>query len=274
MSKGIAKVKLEGSAGQVMPQGAGVGDWDFLYQTSTVKPPKWNVGDRVVLPDVRVFRLAKATNIVPNCKYGLKFWNRISDGVAVALGAALVVGDRSLTIAAAGVTLDEYRGGYVILHGGTHHQFRGVVGNSATDTAGNIIVYLDAAIQIAVAAGQWTELVQSPYDNVNYSGVLPNDYTSVAGIPNVTTVAANQYLWLQTWGPIWVNPHGASLTDAGLLGGERKLVFDAEGSICIEDDVAHGGMADTDEHQIAGFIIDRQEALTSGPPLVMLTISP
>jgi hypothetical protein len=53
------------------------------------------------------------------------------------------------------------------------------------------------------------------------------------------------------------------------------MVFDCEGSICIVDDVAHGPCgAGGDEQQIAGFIIDRSASGTSGPPLVMLQISP
>jgi hypothetical protein len=52
------------------------------------------------------------------------------------------------------------------------------------------------------------------------------------------------------------------------------LIFDWEGSVSIEDDANHGGAADSDEHQVAGFIISRRAAVTSGPPLVMLTISP
>lgn len=277
--RGIAKVDLVGSAGSAVPQGPGVGYYNFLYQTSLVKDPKWNVGDRVVLPDGRAFRFARCSNIISEIKYGVKFWNRIADGITGAtLSQGEVAGATSIKIGGAGVTLDEYRGGYIIIHvGATNRQFRGIVGNSAVDAAGDIVVYLDAPIVVPVTTATSAELLQCPYGNVRCrigEAAGTHDYTSVAGLPNVLTVAANQYLWIQTWGPIWINPHGASLFGAGLLGGERKVVFDWEGSICIEDDVAHGGGGATDEHQVAGFIIDRQTAAVEGPPLIMLQISP
>ncbi|KKK47820.1 hypothetical protein LCGC14_3151340, partial [marine sediment metagenome] len=155
--------------------------------------------------------------------------------------------------------------------------FRGIIGNSATAN-GLVTFTLDAGTTVALTT-EYCEVLQSPYANVKLTagpsgGLTGNDYSSVAGIPNVITAAANQYVWLQTWGPIWINPHGSSLQDAGIAAGERKLVFDLEGSVCIEDDAAHGPGADGDEHQIAGFIIDRSGSSSSGPPLVMLTISP
>jgi len=265
-----------------VPGLVGVSDvtsWDFLYRHSTIQDPKFFVGDRVVLPDGRVNRYAKASNIISSCKFGVKFWNQIGDGVAAVLAQGQSVGDRSIYIVAAGVTEDEFRGGYVLIHVGTHQQFRGVLGNTATDANGRITVYLDAVLTYAVTNAHWTEILHNPYSNVRLTagpsgGDAGNDYSSVAGIPNVATVEANEYLWLQTWGPIWINPHGGSLQDAGITGGERKLVFDCEGSVCVEDDVAHGPGADGDEHQLAGFIIDRSADGSSGPPLVMLQISP
>ena len=274
---GKAKAYLPRTPGLV-----GVGDipgWDFLYRHSTVRDPKFFVGDRVVLPDSRVFRYANAGNIISHCKYGVKFWKQIGDGVAAVLAQGQSVGDREITIAAAGVVADEFRGGYVMIHVGTHQQFRGVLGNTATNAAGTITVYLDAELTVAVTVAHYTEILHNPYSEVRIAcaeaGGSGNDYSSVAGIPNVITAVANEYLWLQTWGPIWINSHGSSLQDAGITGGERKLVFDCEGSVCVVDDVAHGPCgAGGDEQQLAGFIIDRSAAGTSGPPLVMLQISP
>jgi hypothetical protein len=271
-----ARTNYLGNAGLV--QSISQGSWDYLYRTSTVRDSKWNIGDRVVLPDGRVFRYAKATNAMPTCKFGVKFYGQIGDGLAVSMAINHAIGERDIVLTAAGVTKDEFSGGYMMIHVGTHQQFRGVVGNTATNGVGTVTFTLDAGLSVACTT-QWTEVLQSPYANVKLTagpsgGLSGDDYSSVAGIPNVITAAANQYVWLQTWGPIWINPHGASLQDAGITGGERKLVFDVEGSVCIEDDVAHGPGADGDEHQIAGFIIDRSASGTSGPPLVMLQISP
>ncbi len=275
-TRGKARVTHFGSTGFV--QSESTSDWDTLYRTSTILDPKWRVGDRMVTPDGRVFRYAKASNAIPTCKFGVKFWGQIADGVAASLYQGQAIGDDSVKITAAGVTEDQFYGGYVMIHVGTHQQFRGILGNTATLGDGTIIVYLDAALTVVVTTSHYTEILPSPYANVRLTagpsgGDSGNDYSSVAGIPNVITAAANQYLWLQTWGPIWINPHGSSLQDAGITGGERKLVFDVEGSVCVEDDAAHGPGADGDEHQLAGFIIDRSASGTSGPPLVMLQIS-
>lgn len=276
MTKGIAKGNYPASEGLV--RHSDTPNWDYLYSTSLTRDARWNIGDRVVLPDGRVFRYAKASNAIPTCKFGVKFWNTIANGIGTTLTQGQAVGDKTILITGT-ATVDEYRGGYVMIHVGTHQQFRGILGNDPTDGNGDVKIYLDAAVSVAVTTSHFTEVMQSPYSNVKLTagpsgGQTGNDFTSVAGIPNVITASANQFVWLQTWGPIWINPHGSSLQDAGIAAGERKLVFDLEGSVTIEDDVAHGAGGNTDEHQIAGFIIDRNSAGTSGPPLVMLQISP
>lgn len=228
--------------------------------------------------DGRVYKYAKASNIVSVRHFGLKFWGQIGDGAAAVTPAAAVVGSSFVTITKSGIAADEFVGGYFMSHG-TPTQFRGIIGNTATSGT-TIIIELDEPLTTAlVATTTYCEILHSPYANVRLTagpsgGDSGNDYSSVAGMPAITTDTANYYLWIQTWGPIWINPHGSSLQDAGITGGERKVVFDVEGSICIEDDVAHGPGADGDEHQLAGFIIDRSAASTSGPPLVMLQITP
>ncbi|GAJ22389.1 unnamed protein product, partial [marine sediment metagenome] len=55
---------------------------------------------------------------------------------------------------------------------------------------------------------------------------------------------------------------------------DRTVVFDHEGAISYESEVK--GHANSVKHQVAGFIINRQtnESKGSGPPLIMLQISP
>lgn len=164
-----------------------------------------------------------------------------------------------------------------MIHAAAGQQFRRIVSSTAT-VGGNITLTLDYGLSVDVTNADQTEIIQNPYGNVRLmagpsGGMAGNPFTSVAGMPNVKTTGNNRHLWCQTWGPIWTNPHGTSLQNAGITGGERKLVFDAEGSICIEDDVAHGPGVDGDEHQLAGYIIDRSAAGVSGPPLYMLTLN-
>lgn len=267
---------VRGNVLYTLPGGSiGVGN-QGLYEASTTK--KYDLGTRLVTGDGRVFRYAKASNTVSVRHFGLKFWYQIGDGVATTPALSSAIGDTTVTIAKSGIAKDDFRGGYANFFS-TPVQFRSIISNTAT-SGSNITITLDEPLTTAItAASTYTEVLQNPYGNVRLTagpsgGDSGNDYSSVAGMPAIITSAANTYLWIQTWGPIWVNPHGSSLQDAGITGGERKLVFDVEGSICIEDDVAHGPGADSDEHQIAGFIIDRSASGTSGPPLVMLQISP
>lgn len=246
-----------------------------LYETSLIQ--NYRFGSHKDTWDGRRFYYAKATNIVASCKFGLKYYGQIGDGFAgtiLAINAAS--GVTVLTITAAGVAVNDLRDGCFMAHV-THQQFRKIVSNTATDSDGRITITLDYATTSSLTTGDWIELLPSGWSNVRLTagpsgGMSGNDYSSVAGIPNVITTVADTFLWLQTWGEIFVNPHGDSLQDAGIAGGERKVVFDVEGSICIEDDVSHGPGAESDEHQIAGYIMDRSAANTSGPPVIMLTV--
>lgn len=253
-------------------------NWDFLYETSTILAAKWNVGDRVVTPDGRVFRYGKATNIVTNTMQGLKFYGRVEDGIAYKTPTqAQVIGDKSITVDAGDegdVAEDELRGGYVIVH--THSDVadfsRGIIGNTVTDANGYVTIYLDAALTIAIKTTYGVETCPNPYailqQRTAASGVDGADYyTSVAGLPMVKTTVADQYLWVQTWGPCWINPQG----DIGYTPAvsRRTLFFTHEGSIIIKSVAA----ASTSLQQIAGFLITRETAGGTGPPLVMLQIS-
>jgi len=240
--------------------------------------PQYTVGTRLVLEDGRVFRYAKATNIVSNRHFGLKFWYQTGDGLATTVAQTQAVGDTTIKMADAGAVKDEYLGGYVMIHG-TYNQFRGILGNTVT-SGGYTIITLDAPLSAIVTSGAtFIEVLHNPYNSVRLTagpsgGLAGDDFSSVAGISFVVTTVADTYIWIQTWGPIWINPHGSSLAAAGALGGERRVVFDVEGSICIEEDAAHGPGAASDDHQLAGFIIPRFASGVSGTELIMLQISP
>lgn len=276
MSKGKAKVLHPNRAGLVGHENAP--SWEYLYKTSTIKDPNWDVGDRVVLPDGRVFRYGLATNIVTNTHQGLKFYGRVEDGIAYKVPAQTQdIGDKEITVDAGDsgdYTVDQLKGGYVIVH--THGEnadfSRGIIGNSASDGDGNVTIYLDAALHIAIAVAFGVETCPNPYSILQQrtaaTGVdTADNYTSVAGMPLVKTTVANQYLWVQTWGPAWVNPQG----DIGYTPAtnRRTLFFTNEGAIIIKS-VA---VVTTSLQQIAGFLITRETAGGTGPPLVMLQIS-
>lgn len=253
-------------------------NWNFLYVTpTTTKSLDYNIGNRVILPDGRVFRYGRATNIVRNTMQGLKFFGQeVGDGIGYKAPLAQVVGDEYIKVSESGVTLDELRGGMVIFH--THTEYadftRGIVGNDATDSSGYVKIYLDAALHIAVTTSFGVETCPNPYRFLSYrsaavaGGPGGDAYSSVAGIPTRKTTAANQYVWIQTWGPCWINPQGS--IGYTVIASRRLLWFTDEGSIICVNSAGD----DTAMRQIAGFLLTAEDASGTGPPLVMLTITP
>lgn len=243
---------------------------------------KHDLGARLALDDNRVFRYAYARNIIGDCRFGLKFWDQIGDGIAYTapLQTQTVLESTVLIDSgkgAGGVTLDQFKGGFCVVHTGTDYesQFRGITGNTVADGDGYTTITVDAVWTKAIETGYGVEIMANPWGSVRNasagggSGNTPNEYSSVAGIPMLTTDAADMYLWLQTWGPCWVNPHGTAGTTP--TADRRGLVFDREGSISAIDESVSSDVA----QQYAGFIITRESvAGGSAVPLVFLQITP
>ncbi len=242
-----------------------------IWETNLVA--QYSLGTRLITEDGRVFRYAKATNIVSVKHFGLKFWNQIGDGIAANAGGSSAIGDYTVTLTGT-ATKDEYKGGYLIVFS-SPVQFRAIVGNTATSGTTFVVTLAEPLTVAVTGASTYCEALQSPYANVRLTagpsgGQSGNEWSSVAGLPYTITSVADSYLWIQTWGPVWINPAGVSLNDAGVAVNERQLVFDFEGSVIVVGDAT----ATTVSMQHAGFIIDRNYESTSGPPLVMLQISP
>jgi len=266
MAKGKARTKLlDHSASLVEGSAAGV-SWEFLYQASLVKHPGYNLGDRVALPDGRVFRYAKSSTAI-NPDLGCGFAEDEVQGYE-ALKVAQVAGDKEVVFtgaAHAALDEDELRGGYVIIfHDGGlgDTQFRGIVGNPASALNAEITVYLDASLDHEVIAGTTAaELFYNPYANLRQG--VANATESKAGKAAVHVDAANMYFWVQTWGPCWLAPQAAGFQAANK---QRQAVFSNDGSIQAE-----GAVDAFDLTQNAGFLIN--EGFSAGP-LFMLQVSP
>jgi hypothetical protein len=253
-----------------------VPDWSFIYKVSTVKDPKWNVGDRFVTPDGRVFRYAKVGTAGVLSSFGATV--RASSNISVLAPAQTAdcgaVGDRKVTItiaaadgrAADGVVAeDELRGGYIVLaNQSSSAQCRCILGNTAVASGGGTtIVTLDGPLTAAIAAGTtYTEILLNPYAFLEIFGGTNADYQSAVGVPAVTATVG-QYVWVQTWGPLWVVPGGA--TTPGDSVNDRTVCFVGDGSI---NGSAH--ITNENGYQAAGFIIDSG---STTPPFIMLQIS-
>lgn len=222
----------------------------------------------------RTFHYGKAINIVRNTMQGLKFYGRVEDGASYTACSTQSAGDKTVTITAS-VTANQLRGGFIIFH--THGEYadfsRRIISNTVT-VGGKSTLTLDFPLHIDTTTSFGTETCPNPYAYLAHRSAASGGsdggdlYTSVAGIPTRQTVAANKYLWIQTWGPVWINPQGAiGYTPAT---NRRDLVFTLEGSIIKLD----ANTQDTSSQQRAGFLLTRETAGGTGPPLVMLQITP
>ena len=223
----------------------------------------------------RTFYYGKALNLVLNTMQGLKFYGRVEDGASYTACSTQSAGDQTVSITAS-VTVNQLRGGFIIFH--THGEYadfsRRIISNTVTDGAGKSVLTLDYPLHIATTTSFGTETCPNPYAFLSYrSAAVPGGdpadyYTSVAGVPTRKTTVANYYLWIQTWGPIWINPQGAvGYTPAT---SRRDMVFTHEGSIIKKDANAQT----TSSQQRAGFLLTRETAGGTGPPLMMLQVSP
>lgn len=269
MSKGIAKSISLDQQGVILSNTQP--DWDFIYEASTIKHPSYNVGDRVVLPDGRVFRYAKSGGAILG-GMGAPFSGTLLFNGDTATAAA--VGDKSIEITGdagletaygSALTKDCLRGGiFTTGFAGATLQQRNIIGNSAGGDGDTITLYLDAKLDLAVAAGTYTEMMDSPYAHL---GGTAGEYVSFAGIPAVNVTAANVYFWVQTWGITWITPGGG--TTPGDSANDRQVAFVGDGSV---NGVAH--ITVENGYQIAGFIVQRDSNGSGGPPWIMLQVSP
>lgn len=261
MTKGKAKVNYLGRSGVVMPQTQP--SWDFLYEKGSIRHPKYNIGDRVVLPDGRVFRYAKAASANIEAGKGVKFGGTMAaDGIALCSPAAAeIVGAKSFTVASQTFTLDELRGGYAVLYtaSGSYQQF-GIVGNTAVANA-TVTIYLDRALTVALASNNGIEVLGNPYRYMVYD--TSEAYMSHAGIP-MSLPSNGDYFWIQTWGICWCNPGPYG---QGGSANERTLCFQTDGQLRFASQV-------TVDYQRAGFLVTKDASGTDSPPFLMLQISP
>jgi len=132
---------------------------------------------------------------------------------------------------------------------------------------GVVTLTLEEGLSGDFAVNNWTEILPNPYADLR-GAKLANEKVSHAGIPG-TEAALDEYFWVQTWGPCWIEPGGGSPDGVGVGVNERTVVFVGDGTVNALKDVW-----DTKSgHQIAGFIIQNDSG-GAGPPLIMLQIRP
>jgi len=256
-----------------------VENWNFLYEASTTKNPQYDVGDRVCLPDGRVFRYGKAGSNLLGMKFGAKNGN-ILIAEKNALVDATAAGSMSVNLTMAASTyghnsdgiiaLDELKGGYISFYNSaTVREQRGIIGNTAKAALGTTMtIYLDAPTVVDMSASTNCEILGNPYSNLIQEN---NGATCVMGMPNVLATSG-QYFWIQTWGIFRVTPNAAELSTAN----DRQYCFDHAGSVVgwkSAHDSAEGGVFAG--YQFAGFIVEKLTGVAgSAAPFINLQINP
>ncbi len=204
MAKGKATVSYLHSSGLIGHEDAP--DWSFIYESSTIKQPKWNIGDHIVLPDGREFSYAKSSAECASGQ-GAEFVATGVQAYAVVF-AAQAIGDKVLTITGGthdAIAKDELRGGFVVTWpGAKKDQFRGIIGNDVSEANANIKIYLDGPLTVAlVAASTGVEAYQNPYANLRTGS---SSSLAKAGVPAVYVSTTSIYFWVQTAGFGWLAP--------------------------------------------------------------------
>lgn len=261
MAKGKATVNYIGREGLVTPQT--VPSWDFIYETSTIKHPKFEIGDRVVLPDGREFRYAKSSG---ECASG-----QSCDFVATGFQSystpaeAAIVGDMKVVVTAGthvALAKDDLRGGYFVSWpAAKKDQFRGIIGNDVAAANAEFTIYLDGPLTYAlVAATTGLEVYENPFANVKTGS---NAALGKAGVPATYVSGTGIYLWLQTLGMGWVAPQSTVKENEGV-----GVMFRHDGSLESVAQCLGATVPDVDGTQYAGHRVIGSQA--DNGPLIML----
>ncbi|MBA7468418.1 hypothetical protein ES707_03668 [subsurface metagenome] len=221
--------------------------------------------------DLRCYRYARAGNGLA-CGSGahLGFTQDIEfRAVTVDLAAAgkytleITVANTDGRLVNGNIGANELAGGYIIIfpNGMADIINRMIVANTATIGGGLMTITVDKPLTVALSPAPHAECIASPYLDVLYGHL---DRQMIVGIPTVAAVAG-QFVWLQTWGPIFGTPGGAVWDTV-----ENTLaMFDGSGNIEAFDE------ADpvTGAQQIAGQIMTPARLGGSGAPFLFLMIS-
>lgn len=239
-----------------------------IWEAGTTQ--KYTLGARIVYPDGRVFKYAKAGGTLISGQ-GCKAYHEqhISYAVLPAAAAAgattmsVTVGAHDGSIATHDGTLvaNELAGGYILIfHKATTNKvtLRRILTNTAVASGGGTtVITIDDPLPEAVAVTDACECMASPYLDVVAAN---NENTCVVGVPTMAATVG-QYLWIQTWGICWMAPHAEVGTGINV----HEAFFNSDGSLGVHGDGA--------SLQHAGFVLARARGGTQGLPFVMLQIS-
>lgn len=241
---------------------------NFLYETpTTTKPDGWEIGWGLVLPDKREFRLAKSTGATALYASRACSFSDAGHQGYTAFATAHAVGVTEITVPAGthdAVTVDELRGGYIIIMDGAtdyHTTTRGLVGNDAADANVAYNIQLDGMLNQAIVSGTHIiEVYRNPWAGLKES--LNRSHVK-AGVPTTYVSAAENYFWLQTKGICWPVPQGSFGNDKYAQG-----VWHDYGNVSDVDTSLGTTVASGCGSQMAGYAI--AGSIGGNGPLFML----
>lgn len=231
------------------------------------------LGKRYAMDD-RVYRYARAGNTL-NCGLGAHIgftqdvgfcavteWTPWTAGKYTLV---VTVGEYDGRLGTGAIAANELSGGYIIIFpdgmGDTIN--RRITANTVvTASGGTMTVTVDKPLTVALTPDPHAELLASPYLDVLEGN---KDRQMIMGMPTMAA-DAEEYLWLQTWGPCWGTP---VVGDWATIDSSLAM-FRGNGSI------AAFNQADptTGIQQIAGTVMTPAREGGQGAPFVWLQISP
>ena len=226
--------------------GTQVPNINFLYQTSTTKLDEYDVGDTVILPDRREFVYSKSASALVTglgCSFsGTGYVAYTTATTAKAIGVTEIEVPAATHAA---TTVDELRGGYVLLMLSGEAEVRQIVGNDAADQNAAIVIQIDAALSIAITTSTGVEVYKNPWGALTASGDVA---LAKAGVPATTVGATATYFWCQIKGFTFISPQ------SGITGGQNMACWRHDGSL---DTLDNGIEDDTSfvSSQIAGIAV-------------------
>lgn len=152
------------------------------------------------------------------------------DGYEGVLAHAAVIGQQYVDIADTALrAANYYQGGYVVIYGTLNFHVRRITASLA-GTGVYVRCYIEEPLNVedlTVAFG--VTAYRSPYVKAQQIGSYSANFESAIGV-NLIPVTIDHYFWLQTAGPAWVTPTGA--TWPGSAANLRALYFNpADGTV-------------------------------------------
>jgi len=229
-----------------------------FYKTGAVE--LYRVGQRYSDSQGRVFRYAKAGAVNLSRGKLCVAPTVVANHINLSWATAPAIGDRvvSITLGATAATVDQYKGGMLVVQDGTGEgRAYPIEGHAAADSSGTITLTLAETIDTAgVASETGCDLIANPGRGAVIS--VTDQADQAVGVP-VVAIAAGEFGFIQTGGPASVLmdeaiTNGLALTiGTGVAGAVEALDAAGEQQVGV---MAGTAGVDT-EYQLVELTIDR-----------------